>query len=181
MIISCSGCKQQLRIPDIAQGKLLRCPHCQTTLSVLAAPAPAPAPVTPPIPPPPVVPPPVLDEDEAIQQPRRKRAADSEPVWAGEDSCDEEEPSRPPVDFPSMRFTVRVVKDPKNRLKGQFQAKWSSEGLSLRQPKSDEILIPVGSEAKTLGGGKLSVEVGKRQVQFAIFGMALYHQRLACL
>jgi hypothetical protein len=71
------------------------------------------------------------------------------------------------------------MKDPKARLKGRLQARWAPEGLLLRQPKSDEILVPVGSEAETLGPGKFSVEVGRRQVTLAVAGVALYQQRLA--
>lgn len=41
--ISCTSCNKRLRVPDTAAGKRVKCPQCQTILSVPAAETPAPA------------------------------------------------------------------------------------------------------------------------------------------
>jgi hypothetical protein len=86
-------------------------------------------------------------------------------------------PPRQP--FPPVRFPARVVTDEAGKLRGTFRARWEPEGLSLRQAKTQAVLVPVGTPSRYPGLNRLSVELGRRRLELVVTGRRLYQQRLA--
>jgi glucose/arabinose dehydrogenase len=80
---------------------------------------------------------------------------------------------------PPLTFRATVKDDPDRELKGVFQAKVTDEGLELTQGRKHDILVPVGSRAKYLGGVTFRVEIDGRGVTFRVNQFGTYQNLIA--
>jgi hypothetical protein len=194
LLVQCDQCRRQLRVPDTAAGRTVRCPLCSANFTVPAQ-APPPTFVTPedeaPAPPARTGPPPLPEAvkampptppplpTEAIQAPPVARAVapPRPPAERDTDDVGEAQPRR--RRFPPLRFPVQVQADPDKTLKGRLEAELNADGLSLRQGKKDIADVPVGTRARYLGKNQLAVTVDDRQVTLAVVPPRQYQHRLA--
>jgi hypothetical protein len=162
LVISCSTCSKQLRLPETLLGQLVCCPGCQTEFTVrddqgrisvqrsaaLADPAPLPGPPG--------------AEEIPVVRPAPRPAGDrpgpaaAPPAAAGA------------KDFKPFTFIVAVVWDPERRLRGELLARVSPYGLQLRDRNDQEYHMPVGSRARYMGGNRFMVDLGTRDLTLRV-------------
>jgi hypothetical protein len=78
-----------------------------------------------------------------------------------------------------VQFKAVVRNDPDKALKGIFQCRLTSTGLSLRQGKKEELAVSIGTAAQHNGNNRFTVPIKGRAVEFAVAGWAVYRERLA--
>jgi hypothetical protein len=76
-----------------------------------------------------------------------------------------------------LQFKV-AVKDPDGLLKGTFAAEATEDGLEMKV-KNNQVVIPVGTKAKYLGGNKLAVDHEDRRLELTVSKHFHYVHRLA--
>jgi phage FluMu protein Com len=190
LLIRCEQCGRQLRVPDTAAGKKVKCPLCGTIIAAPSTPAvpaatavesstPPPARATPPPLPPmaPAVAQPAVAQAIQPQAPAPRVLAPTMVAPIDED-MEEVRPIRR-RSFPPLKTPVVIEKDPDKVFKGQMQAELSAEGLSLRQGKKHDLLLPVGTPARYVGKNKLAVTIDDREVTVIIANPRTYQNRLA--
>src|SRR5439155_19259350 len=162
--IACTSCGKHLRLPDAAAGQLCRCPSCHGTFTVLenagrlsVAPAG----------------PDNIPEVLPVVRPASRRGAER----GGERAA--ERPGEPAVAVPVAEapagtgprpfvFRMVVLFDPEYRLAGELQARVSGTGLELRDRRDRLYQLDVGTKARWLGGNRLIVDFGTRELTLRI-------------
>jgi len=178
VVVVCASCQRSLKIARTNLGRTVECPLCKKTfMAQLAAAAnkrgagssAAPGRVEP-------APPPL--PDTAVAPGRAPRA--------GASRADRPAPLPPDDDDPAparrgrpLIFKVHVKNDPNGKLKGQFRATATGDGLRLQQGKKWDLRVPVGSETRYDKGNALTLDIEGRPVQVAIVSFILYKERLA--
>jgi LSD1 subclass zinc finger protein len=166
--VNCPKCRRPLALPDNIAGKKLRCWACQAVFTLPDAEAPLMATVLP------------VETATAPSVDERLSLTPCSPVparsYEGQDARGE------PVGISNtvpVQFKAVVRKDPDKALKGNFQCRLSSAGLSLRQGKKEEIAVGIGTAAKYDGSNRFTVPIEGRAVEFAVAGWGVYRERLA--
>jgi hypothetical protein len=178
-------------MPQTLVGKAVRCPQCKNVVRVTAdAPeAPPLEAAAPPIPAP-VPPPPALAEDlpyaaEAVEQ--RVTVARTEPaplpvaLPAAQPAPAPPRPRRRAqgAGFPSINFDLRVEHDPERQVSGRITGRVTPDGLRLFGWREQEYNLPIGTAATYLGGDRLTVEVGRREIEVKVTERGINTSRFA--
>ena len=195
LITSCTHCQKTLQVPDNAAGKAVRCPKCNgvfvvtpqgTPPPVAAAPAPptpAPSAVKPSAPgaarPRPASPPQVPSVVPVKASVTARPSAPLPPPLPAAPSAAEDFDEAPSRRLPPLEFKVVVRRDPNKELKGTFQGSLSPSGLQLRQGKTLDLKIPVGTPVTYQGKNCLALPIDDRTVEVVLTRPNLYVCRLA--
>jgi hypothetical protein len=196
ILVQCEKCSRQLRVPETAAGKKVRCPVCHSVFSAQPVPSAVPSAPAPPAsipsglamplqqarPVPPSAPTPVMPESSALKLGIQETPA-PRPVRAVSPLPETEAP-RPvlPVkrrSFSPLRFPVMVTADPDKKLKGRLEAQINSDGLTLWQGKNEAAHAPVGTSCRYLGKNRFVLTLDDREVTLAAIPPRKYQHRLA--
>ena len=184
MNLLCPNCQKPLTVPDQYAGQPMRCPLCQGTFAVAAPPVAAnppqqrAAPPAPPAQPSPPVPAPVVQQPAPRPAPPAITAPPPPPPAPSR--REDEEPPPPPArrkaddtrkgeDAPGPSVVLEVKRDPDGELKGIYVGELTDRGLRMSQGE-DRFRVRIGTHAEHTGGNRISLDLGGRDVSFAVGG-----------
>jgi hypothetical protein len=169
LLVICGSCHKEMNVPDLLLGKMVRCPQCQTMVRVTHRPVAPPKPTGPApdapvvqaapltmVVPAPIVAAPVAAVPVAVATPaRRSRVA-----------------------FTPFDVRIRVLHDPRKKLRGRMVARVSPEGLHLRGDKL-EWRLPIGTAVRHAGLHHFNVLLEDREVKLSVDEPRLDNRRLS--
>jgi hypothetical protein len=78
-----------------------------------------------------------------------------------------------------LAFRVRILRDPQRVLYGSFQARLTDRGLTLSKAGDDDLLLPLGTPARYMGGNCMAVRHDGRNVVLAVTKFGAWRAGLA--